>query len=107
MNIALFGGSKEVMRYAPENGEQYIAVFGGVEVDLRHVTMPESINLSALACFGGVKIIVPHGTDVVLRGFAIFGGRDVKRRADSEIRNVVYLNAVAVFGGIEVIEEDA
>jgi predicted membrane protein len=108
MNIAIFGGSEELARSVPEDGKQLIAAFGGVKLDLSRLVLPETLNLSALAAFGGIEIIVPRGTDVVLRGFALFGGREVKHSAEpTEVRSVLYLNAVAMFGAVSVVEAEA
>ena len=110
MNVSLFGDIDEVPRYAPQDGEQFLALFGGTKVDLSRVNLPESLRLSALSVFGGIKIIVPRGTDVVLKGFAVFGGRKYRplpERSTEEVRNVIYLNSVAIFGGIDVIEADS
>ncbi len=110
MNLAIFGGRKDMLRSVPADGEQLIALFGGVEYDLSELELPESLRLSTLAMFGGVKIIVPRDTEVVFRGFALFGGQSFKRLRDAPSdgpRSVIYLNAVAMFGGIEVIETDS
>jgi predicted membrane protein len=110
MNLAIFGGRKDVLRSVPADGEQVIALFGGAELDLSALVLPESLRLSALAMFGGVKIIVLRDTEVVFRGFALFGGQEFKRLREGPSdgpRSVIYLNAVALFGGVEVIEADS
>ena len=109
MNLALLGGVKDSPLSVPEDGEQLVAVMGGVDLDLSHVQLPETLHLSALALMGGIKLIVPRGTDVVLKGFAFMGGRKFRRRAEwqpEDIRSVIYLNAVTIMGGIEVVEAD-
>jgi predicted membrane protein len=110
MNLAVFGGRKDLLRSVPADGEQLIALFGGVEYDLSVLELPESLYLSALAMFGGVKIIVPRDTEVVFRGFALFGGQEFKRLREGLSdgpRSVIYLNSVALFGSVEVIESDS
>lgn len=107
MDLALFGGSNEIARSVPQDGHQLVAAFGGINLDLSNLVLPESLRMSALVAFGGIKLIVPPGTDVIMRGFAMFGGRDVKRRSVSgSTRSVIYLNAVAMFGAVEVIEAE-
>ena len=108
MHIALLGGAKDAPLSVPEDGEQLIAFMGGVDLDLTRVDLPETLHLSALAVMGGIKIIVPRDTDVVLKGFAIMGAREFKRKPGraAEIRSVIYLNAVAVMGGVEVVEAE-
>ncbi len=108
MDIALFGSTKSTPVQVPRDGDQLFAAFGSVEIDLSRLVLPESLRLSAMATFGGVKLIVPRGTDVVIRGFALFGSQEYKSRSErmpEESRSVIYLNAVAVFGNVEVIED--
>ena len=109
MNLALFGGVNQTPLSLPEDGEQLIAAFGGVDLDLSRVRLPETYHLSALAFMGGVKVIVPRGTDVIFKGFSLMGGRKFHPHAESreqDVRSVVYLNAVAIMGGVEVVEAD-
>ncbi len=107
MVLSMFGGSKDVRRTAFPQGEQLIAVFGGVEVDLSQAPLAPDTYISALAFCGGVKLIVPRGTEVLFSGFAILGGRGYKQRDGEASRDHsarVHLNGVAILGGIEVVE---
>lgn len=107
MNLAIFGTNKEIARSIPADAAQSIAVFGETKYDLSRVALPESLRMSALALFGSCKVYVPRGTDVVFRGFALFGTQEHKNHdpyPGNEIRSVLYLNAVALFGTVEVIE---
>src|SRR5215210_7316555 len=109
MNIAVFGGVQDRPVVVPGDGEQLIAAFGGVDLDLSGLRLPESLRLSALAVMGGIKVIVPRGTDVVLSGFSLMGGRQFRPQPDRSpegIRSVLYLNAVAIMGGVEVREAE-
>jgi hypothetical protein len=110
MNLTLFGGMKNTLRSAPQDGEQLIAAFGGIDLDLSQITLPESLRMSAFAFAGGIKLRVPRGTDIELSGFSLMGGREVKPlrdRSPEEVRTVLYLNAVAIMGGVEVIEAES
>ena len=106
MNIAMFGGGETVYTLLPRDGEQYIATFGGMKIDLSRLALPPTLRLSALAVFGGIEFIVPSGTHVVLNGFSFMGGRNVAVDDDGTNgeRSVIYLEAVAAFGGISVRE---
>jgi predicted membrane protein len=109
MNIAVFGSRKDIVHAVLQDGEQLIAVFGSTEVDLSSVDMPEALHWSALAMFGSCQIIVPRGTEVVFRGFALFGSQEFKRqhsRSVEERGGVLYLNSVAFFGSVEVVEAE-
>lgn len=107
MNIAILGGSSHRLRSAPLDGEQFVTVLGGMNIDLREVDMPEALRLSVLAALGGVNVYVPRGTDVVFSGFSLFGGRTFRHQGEpSQIRSVLYLHAVSVLGGVNVVEAD-
>ena len=58
-----------------------VAVMGGCDMDLRRAEIdgPE-VEITAVAFWGGVKIIVPEGFDVELRGFSFMGGRSLRLR---------------------------
>lgn len=109
MNLSIFGSRKDLARTIPQDGEQLIALFGSTELDLSHVALPESLRISGLSMFGSIKVLVPRGTEVVFRGFALFGSQEFKGRREGaieDVRSILYMNAVAVFGSVEVIEVD-
>jgi hypothetical protein len=86
MNIAVFFNSTQTLRSVPRDGEQYIAVLGDITVDLRQVSLPEALRLSALAILGDVKLTVPAGTDIVWSGFALLPYLWVVKYHDQHVR---------------------
>jgi hypothetical protein len=103
--VAVFSGARRVGRWRPARRETAVAVFGGVELDLRDAELPAGgMELSAWAVFGGVDVIVPEGTHVELSGVAVFGGRDVRGGEGPAGPDpfVLRVHAVAVFGGVNV-----
>lgn len=107
MELAIMGGVKDLRRTPLASGEQFIAVMGGIEVDLTQAPMQEEMHVSALAFMGAVKLIVPRGVEVTFAGFALMGGREFKRdhkEEQPEIYARLHVNAVAIMGGIEVVE---
>ena len=107
MNIAVFFNSKQTLRSVPRDGEQYIAVFGDITVDLRQVSLPAALRLAALAIVGDVKLTVPAGTDIVWSGFALLGDQkfeQAREPAAETVRRVIYLNGIALVGDVKVIE---
>ncbi|MBA3943537.1 MAG: hypothetical protein H0X37_03125 [Herpetosiphonaceae bacterium] len=107
MILALFGGSKDQRRTPLAEGEQLIAAFGGIEMDLTEAPLQEQTYMSALAFCGGIKLLVPRGTDVVFSGFSLMGGREYRHADDEQNQDhyaTIHLNSVAVMGGIEVVE---
>lgn len=107
MNIAVFFNSKQTLRSVPRDGEQYIAVLGDITVDLRQVSLPESLRLSVLAIVGDVKLTVPAGSDIVWSGCALFGDQKVEPPHEpvaETVRRVIYLSGIALLGDVKVVE---
>jgi hypothetical protein len=103
--VAVFSGARRVGRWRPARRERAVAVFGGVDLDLREAELPAGgLHVSAWAVFGGVHLLVPDGVRVELSGFSLFGGREVHEGADlpGSDAYVVHVHAVAVFGGVHV-----
>lgn len=79
------------------------AVFGGITLDLRGATITQNISIDALAVFGGVDILLPANVQVKLSDTSLFGGCSNHYHSYSgENIPVVYINATALFGGVEV-----
>lgn len=79
------------------------AVFGGVECDLRGAIIEDDCVIDAKALFGGIDIYVPENLNVKLCSNSVFGGvSDDRDRKPQENCHTLYVNATAVFGGIEI-----
>ena len=82
-----------------------VAVMGGCDMDLRRAEIegPE-VEITAVAFWGGIDIIVPEGFDVELRGFSFMGGRDLKLRDVPIVPGSprIVVRGFAVMGGIDV-----
>ena len=78
------------------------AVFGGLTIDLRNARIEENISVDALAVFGGVDILLPANVSVKLSDLSLFGGCSSKRDYRPADGPTVYVNATALFGGVEV-----
>lgn len=78
------------------------AVFGGLTIDLRGAKIEENISIDALAVFGGVDILLPANVSVKLSDISLFGGCSNSRKYTPEDGPTVYVNATALFGGVEV-----
>jgi Domain of unknown function (DUF1707)/Cell wall-active antibiotics response 4TMS YvqF len=103
--VAVFSGARRVGRWRPARRETALAVFGGVELDLRDAELPPGgMQLSAWAVFGGIDVTVPEGVRVELSGIALFGGRQVHGGEGpyGSQAYVLRVHAVAVFGGVNV-----
>jgi len=78
------------------------AIFGGLTIDLRGAQITENISIDALAVFGGVDILLPANVSVKLSDLSLFGGCSNNRNYSPVGGPTVYVNATALFGGVEV-----
>lgn len=103
---AVFGGSKRVISSTDFQSADLIAVFGGIELDLRPARIVERAVIDANAMFGGIEIRVPQNWIVEVRGMGIFGGYEDKTihpPLDSPVPPpVLVVTGFAVFGGVSV-----
>jgi hypothetical protein len=81
-----------------------MAVFGGIEYDLRQAsTTKNQMTIDANALFGGVELQVPTSWTVILKGVAVFGGYEDKTAppppgAGPEL----IVTGHAIFGGVSI-----
>jgi class 3 adenylate cyclase len=104
-HIAVMSGHSTRGRWRIGGKTNAIAVMGGCDMDLRRAEIegPE-IEITALAFWGGIEIIVPEGFDVDLRGFSFMGGRSLRLRDVPLVPGSprIIIRGFAVMGGIEV-----
>jgi hypothetical protein len=103
--VAIFAGTERKGRWVVPEQSTALAAFGGVQLDLSAAVLAAPrVEITAVAVFGGIEIVVPHGVTVELEGFAIFGGREGPKDEVLPPPNapVVVVSGFAMFGGIEV-----
>lgn len=100
--IGVFSGAEE--RIVDEfDGARCVAVFGGIELDLRKAKLKNEVVIDCVTVFGGIDIRVPDNVKVVTNGIPIFGG--IENRSLQEIDDkkiTIYVNCVCIFAGIEI-----
>lgn len=100
---AVFCSLNRIIKSDRFNGGTMTIVFGGGTLDLSQVTPATSeIILDFTTVFGGIKLIVPQGWNVVCKNTSIFGGCD-NHVEKSESAVTLTLKGVTVFGGIEIV----
>lgn len=102
--FAVFGGGEYVGSDGFEGGEA-LAVFGGYKIDLRNATMAgASATIAASALWGGIEIRVPETWNVNAQGLGVFGGYSDRTRHPREAANApqLVINGFAIFGGVDV-----
>jgi predicted membrane protein len=83
-------------------GNNMTAVFGGIDCDINGALINEDVVINANAIFGGVDIYVPQDVNVKVKSTSIFGGVYKSKRPKIENAPTVYVNAICIFGSIEV-----
>jgi len=102
---AVFGGVEHIITSQNFKGGETMALFGGVELDMRDAKIStDGCKIHATALFGGVDITVPEDWNVIITGTPIFGGIENKSRGKLEIKNGnnVYIHCTVAFGGVEI-----
>ncbi len=103
---AAFGGGEIKSDAQDFQGGEVLAIFGGYAIDLRKAAIkaPEAV-LFANAAFGGIEIRVPENWSVSLQGAPILGGYEDKTHkpeaGDGPVQHLV-VKGFAMFGGIEI-----
>lgn len=105
--VAVFAGVERKGVWAAAQDNYAVALFGGVEIDLRAAQIPAAgCEIHAFAFFGGVDITIPPGMAVDVTGVGIFGGfaRSGPVTAPDPARPVIRVSGFALFGGVSVKE---
>jgi predicted membrane protein len=105
-DVAIFGGSDQVLNSQNFQGGKITNIFGGAKYDMRKVVLAEGKNyLEVTMIFGGSKFIVPEDWDIKLEITSVFGGFSDKRQRSIVVpdksRQLV-IRGVAIFGGGEL-----
>ena len=104
-HIAIMSGHSTKGRWRIGGKTNAVAVMGGCDMDLRRAEIEgHEVEITAVAFWGGVQIIVPEGFDVDLRGLSIMGGRSLRLRDVPIVRGSprIVIRGFAIMGGIEV-----
>jgi predicted membrane protein len=104
---AIFSGIKRRIDAADFKGGEIIAIFGGVNIDLRHAAISgERAVIDVNALFGGVDIRVPDNWLVVMKGMGVFGAfedKTIPPKPDPAVKTPqIVITGAAVFGGVKV-----
>jgi len=82
-------------------GAELIAVFGGVDCDLKNAVIEKDCAIQVSAIFGGVDILVPDHVNVRVSSNCIFGGVSNKTSVHKGAPTI-YISGICMFGGIEI-----
>ena len=101
--MAIFSGSDRVYKDEVFAGSNIVAIFGGVNLDLRNARFEKDTVIKAFALFGGIDIAVPDDVKVKIKSGFIFGGfSDDRKNATEKGKHTIYIDAAGGFGGVSV-----
>jgi hypothetical protein len=106
--VAVFSGAERKGRWLVDPQTNVVAVFGGVDLDLRQAVLSQrEVTINIVAIMGGVNLTVPPGVRVVNSIAAVFGGCSVPPEdAFAPDAPVIRLTGFALFGGVSVERKD-
>ena len=100
---AVFGGCDANLSAERVENLKCVAVFGGVECDLRSAIIEGDCKLQCVAVFGGVDILVPANVNVKIHSTAFFGGVDNEEHQNLAGNTAtLHVYTTTVFGGVEI-----
>ena len=104
--IAIFGGFKRQVASDDYQGANYVAIFGGGELDLRRAQiLGDAAAVDITAIFGGFELKVPTNWLVINEVVGIFGGtgdETVQPSPDAPGVKRLIVRGVAIFGGLGI-----
>ena len=104
--MAVFSGTDRVYNEEVFSGANLMAVFGGIDLDLRKAKFNKDTVIKAFCMFGGIDIKVPEDVQVKIKSGFIFGGASDERKSDSSKgKYTIYLDAAGGFGGVNVSDK--
>lgn len=99
--IACFWGEEDVVK-GDYTGGSLVAIFGGVDLDLRQAKIKDGSVIEIFTFCGGINITLPD--DVIVknevRGF--LGGTDDKTLPKDSAKKTLYLKGEYILGGLEI-----
>lgn len=104
---AVFSGSDRIYNDEIFSGSNLVAIFGGVDLDLRNAKFEKDTVIKAFCLFGGIDIKVPKDVQVKIKSGFIFGGiSDERKSSDNKGKYTIYLDAGGGFGGLSITDKE-
>ena len=104
--FSLFSAIKEKNVSDNFRGGSLVAIFGGIDLDLREaIISKDGAKIDVTTAFGGMNIIVPSEWRVVIKGVPIFGGCSNKTHTNNSLNEnspILVINYFAAFGGLDI-----
>ncbi len=104
--IAVFSGSDRVYHGEKFSGSHLVAVFGGIDLDLRNAIFEKDTVIKAFCLFGGIDIKLPEDIEIKTKSGFIFGGiSDDRKNTSDKHKHTIYIDAAGGFGGIGISDK--
>ena len=102
--VNILGGGRKVLNTDNFRGGKITAFMGGTDIDLHECSLAEGTNIIDLTIiFGGIDFIVPRDWKVIVNVTSIFGGFDDKRIINvnqiQESNKILIIRGFVLFGG--------
>lgn len=102
-SVAVMGGSRRTTATADFLGGDLVAVMGGVEIDLSRASIgAQAAVIDAFAMWGGVEIKVPKDWQVTSQGLPLLGAFEDNTEPPVDPRGRLIIKGFAIMGGVEV-----
>ena len=103
--VSVFGDITRTGPWPAQRRLSPVAVFGDIDLDLRHFTTPAGeLAITAVAPFGNIDVLVPEGVEVDVGGFTLFGSKkiSVTEAPSDAAAPVVRVRGFTLFGSLKV-----
>jgi hypothetical protein len=102
--VNVFSGSNRSGVWQLPKELRSITVFGGGDIDLSDAVFNQSIHrIKLVSIFGGNKIYIPEGINVISKAFCIFGGVDNSAPSQGSLgAPTVIIEGVVIFSGVNI-----
>ncbi len=100
--VSVVGSSNRRVTSQNFRGGEVTAILGGADLDLRQASIQGEAVLNVFSLAGGITIKVPVDWTVVMEGTAIIGGFEEKTAPPSAGGKRLVLRGYSILGGLEV-----
>ncbi len=103
-DTTVFGGNKRKVFSKNFKGGETTCIFGGSDIDLSQADINGKVVIDVVQLFGGVKLIMPSNWELKSEVTAILGGVDDKRNSPQAFGSgkILVLTGFVMFGGIDI-----
>ncbi|HLP38591.1 LiaF transmembrane domain-containing protein [Lacibacter sp.] len=100
----VFGAVKKNVYSKNFKGGESVAIFGGSEINLTHADFAGTIKLEVVNVFGGTTLFVPAHWQIRSEVVAIFGAIEDKRQRPAGVSTdkILVIEGFVMFGGIDI-----